>query len=101
MEKTTDVDGKVTINHHPSRKRAGSKNDYKALLDSTEENQLYEFVKKTPFGEVPVPYIINFKDCVLSDRNLLRESGVWLARLHARNCAVMLLDKSKYGCLGH
>ena len=53
MERTTDMDTNETINHPPSsRRRAGSKDDYRALLDSTEQNQQYEFVKKTPFGEV-------------------------------------------------
>ena len=53
MERTTDMDKNETIDHPPSsRGRMGSKDDYRALLDSTEQNQQYEFVKKTPFGEV-------------------------------------------------
>ena len=58
MERTTDMDTNKTIDHSPpSRRRAGSKGDYKVLLDSTEQNQQYEFVKKTPFGEVILHYV--------------------------------------------
>lgn len=58
MERTTDMDKNETIDHPSpsSRRRAGSKGDYRALLDSTEQTQQYEFVKKTPFGEVIVSY---------------------------------------------
>lgn len=57
MEKTTNMDnGEQTIVHNhyraPSRKRAGSREDYKALLDSTEEARQHDYVKNTPFGEV-------------------------------------------------
>ena len=41
-----------SVVQHPSRKRAGSREDYKALLDSTEQGYQHEFVRKTPFGEV-------------------------------------------------
>ena len=52
------MDKDETINHYPApasqrRRAAGNgKDDYRALLDSTEQEQQYEFVKKTPFGEV-------------------------------------------------
>ena len=48
------MDTNQSVNHLSSRKRAGSsgKEDYRALLDSTEQNQQYEFVKRTPFGVV-------------------------------------------------
>ena len=52
MERTTNMDTNESENHPPSSKRAGSKDDYRALLDSTEQNQQHEFVKRTPFGVV-------------------------------------------------
>jgi hypothetical protein len=53
MERTTNMDTNESVNHRlPSRKRTGSKDDYRALLDSTEQKQQYEFVTRTPFGVV-------------------------------------------------
>lgn len=48
------MDTNEAVNHLPSRKRAGSsgKEDYRALLDSTEQGQQHDFVKRTPFGVV-------------------------------------------------
>ena len=50
------MDQSETVNHYPPQRRRAApgshRNDYKALLDSTEQAQHYEFVKKTPFGEV-------------------------------------------------
>lgn len=46
------MDTNESVNHLPSRKRAGSKDDYRALLDSTEQKQQYDYVRRTPFGVV-------------------------------------------------
>ena len=52
MERTTNMDTNESVNHLPSRRRTGSKEDYRALLDSTEQKQQHEFVTRTPFGVV-------------------------------------------------
>ena len=57
MERTTNMDSDETVSHYPhpssrKRERAGSREEYKALLDSTEQAYQHEYVRKTPFGEV-------------------------------------------------
>ena len=56
MERSTNMDTNESVNHLPSRKRAGSKDDYRALLDSTEQKQQYEYVRRTPFGVVSLAH---------------------------------------------